>query len=238
MTAAHIFPYGAGQVMMDNFFGREDEHKPEMSEIENGMIISTAAEKNISSGHMALVPGVREDATNEEIDQWRESHPRPYKIHVFNLDSKQMKQILTPAVQIDMTIKEPGLTWASLHGRNVQFRSAHCPRARNLYWQCMINTLKAVMQVNRRVENPLPEEFGKRFWGTGGKWIKQKYLSVLAGYAGHELEWGSSMEASQASETKEDNDPDPAVAMVVAVQLRGGFPEKVRNEQDGEDEDD
>lgn len=45
MTAAHIFPYGAGQAMMDNFFGREHEDKPGMFEIENGMIMSTAAEK-------------------------------------------------------------------------------------------------------------------------------------------------------------------------------------------------
>ena len=43
--------------MMDKFFGREHEDKPEMSEIKNGMIMSTAAEKKISSSHMALMPG-------------------------------------------------------------------------------------------------------------------------------------------------------------------------------------
>ena len=94
MTAAHIFPYGAGHAMMDNFFGREHKDKPEMSEIENGMIMSTAAEQKISSGQIALVPGVREDASNEEIDDWRESHPRTYKILI---QSRQQRDEGGPA---------------------------------------------------------------------------------------------------------------------------------------------
>ena len=238
MTAAHIFPYGAGQAMMDNFFGRERENKPEMFEIENGMIISTDAEDKISSGQMALVPGVREDASNDEIDDWRESHPRPYKIHIFNPDSKEMNKIVPPFFGVDMTTRRQGQTWADLHGQNVEFRSDHRPRARYLYWQWMINMLKAVMQVNHRVDNPMPKEFGKRFWGTGGKWIKKKYLLGLAEYAGHAFEWDNLLEAAQEPEKKEDNEPDSAAAIVGAVQMRGGFLEELRDEDEDEDEDD
>lgn len=121
---------------MYNFLGREHEDKPELFEIKNGMMVSRVIEKTISGGLMPQAPGLREDASHKEIDEWKASCPRSYEVHAFNPDSNRMKHRLDPYRIIDAnnkTVSAEVGTWAELHGRPVQFRSDHRPRARYLY---------------------------------------------------------------------------------------------------------
>lgn len=80
----------------------------------------------------------------------------------------------------------------------------------------------------------MSKEFGKRFWGTGGKWIQEKDLLGFAEYSGHAFEWEDSAEALEESETKHNIEPDTTAVMVGAVQLRGGSVTKASDDEDGD----
>ena len=88
--AAHIFPYAESQVAMDEVFGREFENVEELNEIQNGLMLSTYAEKRLEDGDIVLVPDVKDTASQEEIDAWSESEPKEYKIRVINPKAKGM----------------------------------------------------------------------------------------------------------------------------------------------------
>ena len=218
MRAAHISPYGAGQNTMDELFGRENEDRPEMFEIENGLIMCSYAESRIANGFMALVPDVPDNAPNEVVQEWRRSVVKQYKIRVICPDHKKMKMFL-PGSGFSPESKETPKRWVDLNGQRVNFRSDHRPRARYLYWQFCVSLLRAAWSCEHRKYNPVTEQIGKQFWGSGGKWIRKKYLLGFAEYVGHTVEWERLMEAAQPAVNEEDNKPDPGGVVIAAKQI-------------------
>ena len=218
MRAAHMFPYGAGQTTMDELFGREDEERPEMFEIENGLIMCSHAESRIANGFMALVPDVPDNASNVIVREWRNSAVKQYKIRVICPDHRNMKMFL-PIYGPSQESKEVAKTWVDLDGQRVKFRSDHRPRARYLYWQFCVSLLRAAWSSEHRKYNAVTEQLGKQFWGSGGSWIRRKYLLGFAEYIGHAVEWERLMEEAQPAVNEEDNSPDPGGVVVAAKQI-------------------
>lgn len=81
--AAHIFPYNLGQVAMHNIFGLHEYD--ELSAVENGLMLSDEVEDRISEGLMAIVPDAPDRPSQREVDKWRKSEPKEYKIRVLDL---------------------------------------------------------------------------------------------------------------------------------------------------------
>ena len=231
IRAAHIFPYGAGQTAMDQLFGRDDNDREELFEPENGLMMSMGAEKRIENGWMVLVPDMPADATTAQLDTWSKAKVKEYKLRVLCPENANMKKYL------DIT---EARVWNDLDGQRVQFRSDHRPRARYLYWQFAIALLRKALQSDHKKNNPVAAELGKRYWGTGGPWIRRKYLLAFTEYLGHEVEWENLLEAATEPED-DDNETDPGGLVVAVEQIRktrrkltNGWHEE---EGEGEDED-
>ena len=229
IRAAHIFPYGAGQTAMDQLFGRDDNDREELFEPENGIMMSVDAEKRIENGWMVLVPNVPADATTAQLDTWSKAKVKEYKLRVLCPENANMKKYL------DMT---EARVWNDLDGQRVQFKSDHRPRARYLYWQFATALLRKALQSNHKKNNPVATELGKRYWGTGGPWIRRKYLLAFTEYLGHEVEWETLLEAATEPED-DDNEPDPGGLVVAVEQIRRTRRKLTKGwyeEEEGEDE--
>ena len=238
IRAAHIFPYGAGQTAMDQLFGRDDNDREELFEPENGIMMSVGAEKRIENGWMVLVPDVPADPTTAQLDIWSKAKVKEYKLRILCPENANMKKYL------DIT---EARVWNDLDGQRVQFKSDHRPRARYLYWQFAIALLRKALQSDHKKNSPVAAELGKRYWGTGGPWIRRKYLLAFAEYLGHEVEWENLLEAAAEPEEDDDNRPDPGGLVVAVEQIRrtrrkldkgwGAYGEEDQDQDEDEDED-
>lgn len=219
IRAAHIFPYSAGQTAMDELFGRDANDREELFEAENGMMMSVDAEKRIANGCLVLVPDVPNDATAMVYDEWTKANIKNYKLRVLQPNDKSMRTAL-PGSRANEESGKDRRHWHELNGQKVTFRSDFRPRARYLYWQFAVSLMRKALQTQHRENNPLTEEFGKQFWGTRGRWIKQKHLLGFAEYLGHAVQWENLMEAAIEPDNEEDMRPDAGGVIVACNQLR------------------
>lgn len=128
--------------------------------------------------------------------------------------------------------------WNDLNDQRVQFKSEHRPRARYLYWQSAIALLRKAFQSDHKMNNPVAAELGKRYWGTGGPWIRRKHLLAFTEYLGHEVEWETHLEAATEPED-DDNEPDPGGLVMAVEQIRNTRRKLTKGwyEEEGEEED-
>ena len=199
--------------------------------------MAVGAEKRIENGWMVLVPDVPADATTAQLDTWSKAKVKEYKLRVLCPETANMKKYL------DITEARVG---NDLDGQRVQFESDHRPRARYLYWQFAIAFLRKALQSDHKKNNPVAAELGKRYWGTGGPWIRRKYLLAFAEYLGHEVGWENLLEAAAELEENDDNRPDPGGLVVAVEQIRrtrrkldkgwGAYGEEDQDEDEDEDE--
>ncbi|KAL8661211.1 MAG: hypothetical protein Q9202_005813 [Teloschistes flavicans] len=215
--AAHIFPYASGgQLAMDEIFGRPDG-KDELMSIENGLIMSCEAEKRLANGWMVLIPDLPETASTEQLDAWAVSEPKAYKIRVLDSKPKEMTMFLP----VGCALHQPSgrrRCWWELDNQSVQFSSRHRPRARYLYWQFAVALLRQAYQSRHPEANPVAAEFGKRFcWGTGGQWIRRKYLLGFGEVLGYGFPWENLLEA--ATDGEGDCEADPAGVLQASKQI-------------------
>ncbi|KAL9599169.1 MAG: hypothetical protein Q9219_004036 [cf. Caloplaca sp. 3 TL-2023] len=236
VVAAHIFPYAAGQLSMDKLFGRPDG-EAELMAPANGLMMCSDAEKRFDMGWMALVPDLPTNATKEQEKGWAEASVRGYKIRVLNARVKQMTELLPVGSPLDPQSGRDR-SWWELDGQRVAFSSDHRPRARYLYWAFAVALMRYAYQSKHSEHQPLTAEFGKRFWGTGGPWIRRKYLRGFAEYLGHDFKWDNLMEAAMDPEDTDD-EVDPAGVIMADKELertRVKMEEGWMEEQDKDEE--
>lgn len=151
-----------------------------------------------------------------------------------------------PGIRTDKELRRGRKHWHKLDGQQVTFKSDFRPRARYLYWQFAVSLLRKALQTQHRENNPLTEEFGKQFWGTRGRWIKQKHLLGFTEYLGHAVEFENLMEAAIEPDNEEDKGPDAGGVIVACNQLRevrrnnakGWEPDEVEDTDDDDDKGD
>ncbi|KAL8660559.1 MAG: hypothetical protein Q9202_006413 [Teloschistes flavicans] len=216
-NAAHVFPHSGGQLAMEHMFGRPDGRE-ELTSIENGIIMSFQAEKRIANGWMVLIPNLSETATEEELDRWAKAEPKEYRIRVLDRDPKEMKEPLPPGAPLHQP-SERRRSWWELDGEPVEFRTSHRPRARYLYWQFAVALLRKAYRSTHREANPIASEFGKRFWGTAGPWIRRKYLLGFVENLGHDLPRENLLEAAADDGENEECKASPAGVLQANRQL-------------------
>ncbi len=213
LVAAHIFPYAGGQTAMTELFGRPDG-KEELMAPQNGLLIDRDAEQYIANGWMTIVPDLSANATHEEVDAWTKGDVKEYKIRVLNADNPKMKELLPVGAPPHHTGRERH--WWELDGQKLEFKSDFRPRARYLYWSFAVALLRHSYQRRHSVHNPIEEQINKRFWGTGGPWIRRKYLRAFVEHLGHDINWENIMEAATEDEGEE---ADPAGLLEADKQL-------------------
>lgn len=189
--AAHIFPYEQGEVAMESIFGTKNE----LFGIENGLILSAAAEDKISKGLIVLVPDVVDEFSKGAMQDWAISNPKQYKIRVLDPEAKGMDTYYPSG-------ESKQKTWNSLDGKRVNFSSDHRPRTRYLYWQYCQSLLRRSWE-SKRKEETAKEEFGKKFWGSRGKYMQDGMLRAFVLEMGHEYD--SMLEDITTTETIEPN---------------------------------
>ena len=106
---------------MASIFGREAKY--EMFSVQNGLLMSTLAEKRMDKGLFVIVPYAN-DESESDVREWHLSHPKRYKIRV--LDKSH----------------NPKSNWAQLDGRELGFVSDHRPRARYLHYIYCVAVLR------------------------------------------------------------------------------------------------
>ncbi|KAL8706926.1 MAG: hypothetical protein Q9201_000086 [Fulgogasparrea decipioides] len=241
LTAAHIFPYAAGQVAMTQLFGLPDG-VDELMAPANGLLIATKADEMIGKGWMTIVPDLPTNATHQEVDAWVKADIKEYKIRVLNSNPRDMKMKLPlGAPPHPQTGRQKH--WWDLDGERLVFKSDFRPRARYLYWSFAVALLRNAYQSKQSVRNPLTEQFGKRFWGTTGRWIRRKYLRGFVEHLGHEINWENLMEAAMDDEGDGD-EVDPAGVLEADKQLEvtrhrieKGWPTEEEEAEEIEEED-
>ena len=241
IRAAHIFPYAAGKIAMQEMFGGDENDADELMEPENGLMVSLEAEKKIATGLILIVPDVPDNATVDQLDAWTKMEPKEYKLRVLNPNHEEMRKILPPYVPAT----QPGRkrrVWGELDGQSVHFRGRHRPRARYLYWQFAVGLLRQALQSNHRQSNPVAKEFGKKYWGNAGSYIKRCHLRGFAEHLGHTIEWDNSTDAYM----KDEDQPSPGGLILGLEQIRASrkssnprweTEEEIEDDTDDEDDD-
>lgn len=223
--AAHIFPCEQGQVAMDNIFGTPNPDRPELHEIENGLLLSAAAEEKIAKGDIVLVPNVLDDSAQQVRDEWSRSNPKQYKIRVLNHTAKGMDHY-HPCGSDTKT------TWNDLDGQEVRFSSNHRPRARYMYWRYCQSMLRRSWNAKPAAQHERAKaEFGKRFWGTKGPYMRDNMLRAFVREMGHGYEY---LVEGADPETASDDEPNPMALMAA----NNAILRNLREDEDSDDDDD
>ncbi|KAL8857723.1 MAG: hypothetical protein Q9178_005758 [Gyalolechia marmorata] len=242
VVAVQIFPYASGQNAMIELFGRPDG-KDELMAPQNGLLIDRRAEQYIAHGWMTIVPDLSANATHEEVDAWSKADVKEYKIRVLDADDPKMKNVLPVGAPLHPTGNFRH--WWELDGQKLEFKSDFRPRACYLYWSFAVALLRHSYQRRHSVHNPIEEQINKRFWGTGGPWIRRKYLRAFVEHLGHDINWENIMEAATEDEGEE---ADPAGLLeaekqiaIVRDRMERGWPTEEEEaaaaaEEDGEEE--
>ena len=234
VNAAHIFPYSLGQVAMHNIFGLYE--RDELFAIENGLLLCGDVEERISLGYMAIVPAIPDRPSQRQVDEWRESEPKAYKIRVLN-PTPQMMNTCYPWTANEKDRK----TWCEMDGRLLRFGSDHRPRARYLYWQYCTSVLRSSWRERKdKQRDMLKQEFNRAYWGTKGIFMNKVMLQGFAEEMGHRYE---DLVEDYADEVAKEPDPEAVLTANMAIRLnrlRGGygFDEGDEDDEDDEEEDD
>ncbi|KAK3176942.1 hypothetical protein OEA41_008268 [Lepraria neglecta] len=225
VIAAHMFPYSLGQTAMHNIFGLYDRN--ELFAIENGLLLCGDAEKRISMGLMAIVPNIPDRPSENQVDEWRNLYPKPYKIRVLD-STHRMMDTCYPG----QSKREIHKTWIEMDGKPLLFRTDHRPRARYLYWQYCTSVLRNSWRAHKEKQGGmLKQEFNRAYWGTKGIFMDKVMLQGFAEEVGHTYE---DLLEAYADEVAEK--PDPEAVIIVNMTIREVHPAK--DEDDEEDEDD
>lgn len=81
-TAAHLFAYKHGQDTMDAIFGPTEP--PELFSPKNGLIVNSEFEAVFDKGLLAIVPLLPNNPSTVELNAWRNSEPKEYKIRILD----------------------------------------------------------------------------------------------------------------------------------------------------------
>ncbi|KAL8920251.1 MAG: hypothetical protein Q9172_004579 [Xanthocarpia lactea] len=245
VVAVQIFPYAGGQTAMTELFSRPDG-KDELMAPQNGLLINSYAEWYLANGWMTIVPDLSANATNGEVDAWTKADIKEYKIRVLDADNPKMKTWLPVGAPPHHTGRERH--WWELDGQKLEFKSDFRPRARYLYWSFAVALLRHSYQRKHSEHNPIEEQINKRFWGTGGPWIRRKYLRAFVEHLGHDINWENIMEAATEDEGEEADpagllEADKQIA-IVRDRIERGWPTEeeeaaaAAEEEEEEEEDD
>lgn len=201
-TAAHIFPWKQGQDTMAKIFGQEAEH--EMFSINNGLLMSTVAEKKMDKGLFVIVPYAKGESETD-VREWHRSHPKRYKTRVLDKGHKEMLEVIPGS--------NPKINWAKLDGRELEFLSGHRPRTRYLYYAYCVAMLRRAHHQGEH-EHILKDHLGRKFWGTPGPYLRRAYLLAFV------EEIGADDLMDRAEEGEEDIETDPAALLAANDKIR------------------
>ncbi len=204
-TAAHIFPWKQGQDTMTNIFGQEAKH--EMFSVQNGLLMSTVAEKKMDKGLFVIVPYAN-DESESDVREWHLSHPKRYKIRVLDKSHKEMLEVVPGS--------NPKTNWAQLDGRELGFLSDHRPRARYLYYSYCIAMLRRAHHQGEH-EHILKDHLGRKFWGTPGPYLRKAYLLAFV------EEIGADDLMDGAKEGEDDVETDPVALLAANDKIRSSY---------------
>ena len=208
-TAAHLFSYKHGQAMMDAIFGREKGADPELFSPKNGLIMDTRAEKKFDKGLFTIVPLVSDEPSDAETAAWHASDPKMYKIRVTDPKAAGM------SAEID--VGDPR-TWNDLDGEELSFRNNFRPRARYVYFMYCCTMLRCSWQNQKEA---LKGELGKKYWGTGGRFMRKSMLVAFVEEMGHQYE--NLLEGAKDREGSEDDEPLETALLAATARIRNSW---------------
>ena len=210
---------------MDQIFGSEDLGRPELFEVENGMMLSIIAEKHIEAGRIVMVPFVSDEASKEEVDAWDQSERKRYKIRVVDTKDQEIKRY-TPFSKEG----NPRETYNEfLEGKEVQVSSDHRPRARYLYWHYCLFMLKHSWHKDLNKGETIKKELGERYWGTRGAFMEKTMLLAFV---------ESLLEGAVPGNGTEDMEPDPTAILVAANAIHDSVTREARDEAESAETED
>jgi hypothetical protein len=229
--AAHLFAYAHGQATMDAIFGPTDP--PELFSPLNGLILCQEIEHHFDKGFFAIVPRLPDNPSIEDISAWNTSDPKEYKIRILNLNHKEIDNVIHPLVE------KENLTWRSLDGANVEFRSNFRPRARYLYFHFCVQILRLTWGTEPKKAETLRKELGKVFWGTPGRYLPRNMLRAFVEELGHEYEalLEGAMEDETDADVAVDNGDSEILLATASHQIKASARKKGDEDDEDEDED-
>ena len=190
VTAGHLFPSKSGDELMKAFFGEADQDmwidRPERGKSElfracNGILWSEQVEHRFSKGLFTIVPDLDEDPTPAEAEAWQQSKPKEYRVRVLQPNHKDMRAYVKP---------DGDMRYADLDNKRLQWRTDFRPRARYLYWSYCEMMLRDTYLSDSSTSqaDSRRREVGKKYWGSGGPYIKRNMLLGFVEEMGHEYE--------------------------------------------------
>lgn len=216
-TAAHLFSYKHGQAMMDAIFGREKGSDPEIFSPRNGMIMETRAEKKFDRGLFTIMPLVSDEPSEAEMAAWHASDPKRYKIRIIDPKAPGMSAKIDPG--------DPRI-WNDLEGKELSFRNNFRPRARYLYFVYCCTMLRCSWQDQKRA---LKGELGRKYWGTGERFMRKSMLIAFVEEMGHQYE--HLLEGAKEHGGSEDDEPIETALLAGTARIR----ESWKSEEEGSD---
>lgn len=216
---------------MDAIFGETES--PELFDAKNGLLIYSGIEAKFESGLFAIVPDLPDDPTADQIVQWQEVSPKEYKLKIVDRDPAKMSKVVPELGD--------GMTWESLDGKRLQFRSSYRPRVRYLYFNFCLQILRLAFKERHQGEILREQELGRPFWGSPGKYVKRNMLLSFVEEVGHRYDnllEGPLESSDSESEAKEGDDDDDLLLLAATreIDLSKGSTRVSGEEEDSDEE--
>lgn len=173
VVAGHIFAYQHGQTAMTAIFGTDGE----LFSSKNGLMISAEVEERWAKGLILIVPDLPDEPSVAASSLWNNSEPKSYKIRVTDPDHPLMRKY----------IELSEMRWRDLNDRKLVFKGDARPGARYLYWHYCITMLRRSW-VAGGSHKVLKDQFGRKFWGTPGKYVNKNMIDAIILELGHEYD--------------------------------------------------
>ena len=223
MRASHLFPWKGGEASMEAIFGLSPSGNSEMFTAENGMLWCDGAEQVFEAGQFVIVPDIDDEPTLEQVETWEASHPKQYKIRIFEPTHPMMQSKIS-----GFSLRK----WADLDNERVTFKTDFRPRARYLYFAYCCAMLRRSYQGHHYANSKA--ELGKRLWGIPGRYMRERMLLGFVQSMGHEYE-----HLLQGAIKEDGAEPDgEGVILANDLILKNiGTPEETTPEPEGDDDD-
>ncbi|KAK0720913.1 hypothetical protein B0H67DRAFT_644110 [Lasiosphaeris hirsuta] len=223
VTAAHLFPYKLGPDVLVSLFGEDVEG--ELMTARNGLLLQSVIESALDDGAIAIVPGLPDDPTTEQVAIWERDEPKNYRWRIIDEDAELLEAIIalkSQGASEDMTIRD-------LDGRRLSFKNDNRPRARYLYFLFVVAQLKMAWRHEYWADpaKKLKPQLGEGFWVTRGRYLNRALLLALAEEIGHNTSFPENMPPCPGTDDASKDEEDAGetglvvIAKIIAAQKRG-----------------
>ncbi|PVH83920.1 hypothetical protein DL98DRAFT_613216 [Cadophora sp. DSE1049] len=169
-VAFQFFPDMHGEDLMGAIFGAE--YRGKLYSPDNGMAVSASVKQDLENGLLVLVPNVPDNPSIKEIQEWKTSTIKEWKIRVTDPSA--------PEAKADHGPYENRWSWNERNGMRIEFKNEYRPDEKLIYYHYCVQMLRSSLK--RRPSGVQTRDL----WGVKENYLSRPMLQAFVEVMGNE----------------------------------------------------